>query len=81
MKRLSSVFFGILIAASLFVPAIADVHASTYINSKKETVSSPVRALVAPKGASARCKDGTYSFSKSRSGTCSHHGGVRAWLK
>ncbi len=34
----------------------------------------------APPGATARCNDGTYSFSQHRSGTCSHHGGVAAWL-
>jgi hypothetical protein len=34
----------------------------------------------APAGASAVCRDGTYSFSQSRSGTCSHHGGVARWL-
>jgi len=34
----------------------------------------------APPGATARCRDGTYSFSQHRSGTCSHHGGVAAWL-
>lgn len=34
----------------------------------------------APPGATARCRDGTYSFSKHHSGTCSHHGGVAAWL-
>src|SRR5438309_6018529 len=34
----------------------------------------------APVGATARCRDGTYSFSKHRSGTCSHHGGVASWL-
>lgn len=33
-----------------------------------------------PPGASAICRDGTYSFSQSRSGTCSHHGGVARWL-
>ncbi len=33
-----------------------------------------------PAGATARCKDGTYSFSATRSGTCSHHGGVADWL-
>ena len=33
-----------------------------------------------PPGASARCRDGTYSFSAHRSGTCSHHGGVGVWL-
>ena len=29
--------------------------------------------------ATARCKDGTYSFSTNRSGTCSWHGGVDKW--
>ena len=33
-----------------------------------------------PTGATAQCRDGTYSFSKHRSGTCSHHGGVATWL-
>src|SRR5438552_332418 len=33
-----------------------------------------------PTGATACCRDGTYSFSKHRSGTCSHHGGVGTWL-
>ena len=32
-------------------------------------------------GASARCKDGTLSYSKTRRGTCSWHGGVAEWLK
>jgi Protein of unknown function (DUF3761) len=34
----------------------------------------------APPGATARCNDGTYSFSATHSGTCSYHGGVAAWL-
>lgn len=38
-------------------------------------------APAAPSGASAICNDGTYSFSAHRRGTCSHHGGVRSWLK
>jgi hypothetical protein len=42
---------------------------------KQSTASSG-----APAGASARCRDGTYSFSSSRRGTCSHHGGVSEWL-
>lgn len=32
-------------------------------------------------GVSAQCRDGTYSFSQSRRGTCSHHGGVAERLK
>jgi hypothetical protein len=34
----------------------------------------------APAGATAICVDGTYSYSQTRSGTCSHHGGVAQWL-
>lgn len=33
-----------------------------------------------PPGATAICRDGTYSYSQNRSGTCSHHGGVSQWL-
>jgi len=31
-------------------------------------------------GATARCEDGTLSYSQHRSGTCSHHGGVATWI-
>jgi hypothetical protein len=34
----------------------------------------------APPGATARCRDGTYSFSLHHSGSCSHHGGVAQFL-
>ena len=33
-----------------------------------------------PTGATAKCKDGTYSKSQHRSGACSGHGGVATWL-
>ena len=33
-----------------------------------------------PPGATAKCRDGSYSYSQHHSGTCSHHGGVAAWL-
>ena len=53
-----------------------------YINSRGQEVASPTRTPdnQPPAGASARCRDGTFSFSKSRQGTCSHHGGVAEWL-
>lgn len=34
-----------------------------------------------PAGATAECKDGTPSYSKTFRGTCSGHGGVRYWFK
>lgn len=51
-----------------------------YVNAAGNTVHSPAYADSVPAGASARCRDGTYSFSQSRRGTCSHHGGVAEWL-
>lgn len=33
-----------------------------------------------PAGATARCKDGTYSHAKQHEGACSHHQGVAQWL-
>jgi hypothetical protein len=52
----------------------------TYVNSLGNTVCRPELAPSIPAGASAICGDGTYSFSQSRRGTCSHHGGVAQWL-
>jgi hypothetical protein len=43
-------------------------------------VRRPTQSARAPSGASARCGDGSWSFSESRRGTCSHHGGVGRWL-
>ena len=51
-----------------------------YNNSYSETVQSPTRYTGKPLGATAICRDGTYSFSRNRRGTCSRHGGVRSWL-
>jgi len=37
-------------------------------------------AQKAPKGATARCKDGSYSSAKTERGACSGHGGVAKWI-
>ena len=52
-----------------------------YTNSFGERVQSPTYYQSAPAGATALCRDGTYSFSRNRRGTCSHHGGVAKWLR
>lgn len=52
----------------------------SYLNSDGQCVPDPVAANSPPPGATAKCNDGTYSFSKHHSGTCSHHGGVAEWL-
>jgi uncharacterized protein DUF3761 len=51
-----------------------------YRNSDGVCVHRPVSSDTAPPGATAQCRDGTYSFSQHRSGTCSGHGGVAQWL-
>lgn len=53
-----------------------------YTNKDGKDVHSPAHTKdgKAPPGASAQCGDGSYSFSQHRSGTCSRHGGVSAWL-
>jgi hypothetical protein len=47
-----------------------------YTNGAGNEVCNPYNSPTIPSGASAKCRDGSYSFSQSRSGTCSHHDGV-----
>jgi hypothetical protein len=55
--------------------------ANYYRNSSGNCVHRPVSAPSGPPaGATAKCKDGTYSFSQHHSGTCSGHHGVAEWL-
>jgi hypothetical protein len=62
-------------------PEPSECTNGTYVNAAGNTVCRPVESPGGPPaGASAECADGTYSFSESRSGTCSHHGGVANWL-
>ncbi len=58
-----------------------DCPNGTYVNSDGVEVCRPYSSPTGPPaGATARCKDGSYSFSTHRSGTCSGHGGVAEWL-
>ena len=54
-------------------PAKATKHATA-------TTGSMMPTGAAPAGATGLCKDGTYTMSKTHSGSCSHHGGVAKWL-
>ena len=58
------------------------IESGTYVNKAGNTVHRPAHTVSgnAPTGASAQCRDGSYSFSQSHRGTCSHHGGVARWL-
>ena len=65
-----------VIAKGTKAPAVTCANGS-YVNTYGNTVCSPSSTS---NGATAKCSDGTYSYSQSRRGTCSHHGGVAVWL-
>ncbi|MCU4531346.1 DUF3761 domain-containing protein [Acinetobacter sp. P1(2023)] len=56
------------------------VNGRGYKNVDGKYISSPKKSKTQPAGATAQCRDGTWSFSQNRRGTCSGHGGVAAWL-
>lgn len=51
----------------------------SYVNVDGVRVPSPMFSKIRPAGATARCRDGSYSLSQHRQGTCSWHGGVAVW--
>jgi hypothetical protein len=51
-----------------------------YKNVDGVCVHGPTQSPSVPAGATAKCRDGSYSFSLHASGTCSHHGGVAVWI-
>ena len=75
----------LLTAMSLVSPGSAGAvapacNASSYVNVYGHCVKRPQNAPRVPAGATAQCRDRTFSFSASRRGTCSWHGGVARWL-
>lgn len=47
-----------------------------YVNSAGQSFAGPVQSDTPPAGTTVECRDGTYSSSQSRRGTCSHHEGI-----
>lgn len=47
-----------------------------YHNVSGDWVHSPMHSSHRPAAATAHCADGSWSFSRHRRGTCSHHGGI-----
>jgi hypothetical protein len=81
-------------AATAAAPAAAAPAAATAAAAKPAAAKPAAAKAAAPAatastgtsvnndatGATAKCKDGSYSHSKTHSGTCSKHGGVATWL-
>ena len=93
MKTLSVAFIALALALSSAAnadtqpPPTPDesqlVERGHYVNKDGVEVHSPAHTKTAapPAGATAKCRDDTYSFSQHHRGTCSHHRGVANWLK
>jgi hypothetical protein len=71
------------LARACFQPDEAQLESHQHYRSRRDDcdVHGPAKSRdgAKPEGASAKCRDGTWSFSHTRSGTCSRHGGVERW--
>jgi hypothetical protein len=71
---------------ALAVLAILAVQGTAFASSSDDYTNSsghrvrPVHSNQVPPSATARFRDGTYSFSEHHRGACSHRGGVALWL-
>ena len=81
--------FVLALLAALAAPSIAFAAdcgiRGCYVNREGVSVPRPQgdwHTQEVPPGATARCRDGTYSFSRHPTfwGTCSHHGGVQNYV-
>lgn len=79
---MNSWFIGIVIFVSIL--AILDYsdkqQARKYYATNYNNSYSTKTTYDKSQNATALCRDGTYSYSANRRGTCSHHGGVKYWL-
>jgi hypothetical protein len=62
------------------VPSSGSASKSAAPTTTASSTTASKTANTDPTGATAKCKDGTYSKSQHHSGTCSKHGGVDQWL-
>lgn len=82
MKRLFTALAALAIAATAHAQSRHHGYSPGYYTATSgDRVHRPMRAERQPAGATAKCRDGTWSFSEHHRGTCSYHGGVEQWLK
>jgi len=80
MKKILKIILLFLLLVMLLSPFSAFAKSLYYTNISGSKIHVPVHIQAVPIGATAQCRDASYSFSAHRSGTCSHHGGVSRWL-
>jgi len=79
-KLLASLGVTLAIAGFALIPTAQARVPHYYTNTYGSRVHRPARRPYIPAGASAQCGDGTFTFSRTSRGTCSHHSGVSTWL-
>jgi Protein of unknown function (DUF3761) len=83
VQKAATTAAGAAAPAATAAPAAAAKAAPAAAKSSTASKSAPTTRTaggIDPPGATAKCKDGTYSKSQHRAGTCSSHGGVAEWL-
>ncbi|MFA5841131.1 MAG: DUF3761 domain-containing protein [Candidatus Paceibacterota bacterium] len=81
MKKIFKIILPIILLAIILLPFSTFAKSLYYKNIFGSKIHVPVQAQIIPKGASAQCRNGKYSFSVTRRGTCSGNGGVKIWYK
>ncbi|MFE2467630.1 DUF3761 domain-containing protein [Streptomyces mirabilis] len=68
------------VAVALLIP-VATATTAEAATCARHTVGTCRANSSHPRGATAKCRDGKYSFSAHFRGTCSRHHGVQYWYK
>ncbi|MFD9286257.1 DUF3761 domain-containing protein [Streptomyces mirabilis] len=80
LARLKGAVTAVVVAGALLVPVALASEAAAATCARHTTgvckANSPH-----PRGATAKCKDGTYSYSAHFRGTCPGHRGVKYWYR
>lgn len=80
LAKMRAVVAGAALAGALLAPVAMATDAAAATCARHTTgvckANSPH-----PRGATAKCKDGSYSYSAHARGTCSHHRGVKYWYR
>ncbi|MCF3173352.1 DUF3761 domain-containing protein [Streptomyces sioyaensis] len=82
-RRIRSAFAAAALATAVIAPVTlgATTAQAATVHCAHHTTGTCGTHIKHPRGVMAKCKDGTWSYSRHFSGTCSHHHGVRYWFK
>ncbi|MFI1165611.1 DUF3761 domain-containing protein [Streptomyces sp. NPDC020801] len=80
LTRFRSALAAAAVAGALLVPVAAATPAAA-ASCAHHTTGVCKAGSKHPRGATAKCWDGTYSYSAHFRGTCSRHHGVRYWYR